>query len=375
MSHTRETLHQPTDTIEHDGYRHLPGPEPYPPGSPKHAILVAELEKLAATSPTFVEGFGPIKWDRWPDDLDLELARPEISEIPNRPLDKTPLVPTSLHKRKERQTGTVDECPRAVRRWIEDGDKMQGAWLPCKSRTCGYCKEATDERDIARVMHSLGNDPAYLLEVDAGEWDKIRKRAQRAEVATVKMGTQSGHDRIVVVTTDPEIVPGARKVPDSEIVRLIRERPPGGAIPTEADQYEGDGHGHLGRKQRHRPRVETHLSGPGLISVREWEAEGSPGERVKRRTAKMSRLVTIETATICAEILGARVERHGLTVTVHAAWDSPAGVILRRWSKDPDGSLEWSRMLYDARTATGEVPTEEVPLEVYDRQLSLEAIA
>jgi len=338
-------LHQPTDTIEHDNYPDAHGPEPFPPGSPEALALAVELDRLA------------------------------ISKIPNRPLAKTPIVPTSLHKRKERQTGTVDECPRAVRRWIEDGDKMKGAWLPCKSRTCGYCKDATDERDIARVMHSLGNDPAYLLEVDAGEWDTIRKRAQRAEVATVKMGTRSGHGRIVVVTTDPEVIPGARKVPDAEVVRLIRERPPGGAIPTEADQYEGDGHGHLKRKHRHRPRVETHLSGPGLISVREWEAEGNPGEKVKRRTATMSRLVTIETATICAEILGARVQRHGLSVTVYAAWDSPAGVELRRWSKDPDGSLEWSRMLHEAKTATGEAPTEEVPLEVYDRQLSLEAIA
>jgi len=50
-------------------------------------------------------------------------------------------------------------------------------------------------------------------------------------------------------------------------------------------------------------------------------------------------------------------------------------VALRAWSKDPDGSLSWSRMLHEADTAQGVQPVEEVPDEVYDRQLDMHALA
>ncbi len=325
----KKRLHQPTDTNSnptHDGYRHIPGPEPFPPGSPEALDLAVELERLTKNQ--------------------------KRVETPGQ----THFVPTPLNRdRKEVSGHTLDECPRATRRLIADEDSVIAVWLPCNARTCGYCRDAIDERDAARLAYSLrDSETIYLAEIPAHHWERTRKRAQRAGAVAVKMASATDHDRVIVVSSEP-LTNQARPASMGEVVEAVQNRPtwaPG--------------------------RVKT--SGPGLVSVPEWDrmlTERDKGPHHEETPAEtMAPGVTVELLTIAAAALKIpyRIEGAG-SVRLASRWDDSRMVALRAWSKDPDGSLSWSRMLHEADTAQGVQPVEEVPLEVYDRQLSLEAIA
>jgi len=64
---------------------------------------------------------------------------------------------------------------------------------------------------------------------------------------------------------------------------------------------------------------------------------------------RLHQSVTPETLTFAAEALGIDTEQHGSTVTIHAAWDDPRTIAIRRWAVDP---VRFSRAaLHEASTS------------------------
>lgn len=230
------------------------------------------------------------------------------------------------------------------------------AWLPCRARTCGYCREVKDEDDLARFAYSLRDYPdLYLSEIPTKHWERTRKRATRHGFKAFKMATPAGHDRIEVVSTMP-LTAKSRPASMGDVKEALDRRPtwaPG--------------------------RAKT--SGVGLVSVPKWEQIVSEREQRAHSEAEaetMSPLVTIELLTIAAAALKIpyRIESAG-TVRLATRWEDSRMVALRAWSKDPDGMLSWDRMLHEAKTAQDARPPleAEVPMEVYERQLAFSGVA
>lgn len=288
------------DQILHDEYRHIPGPEPF----------ADDAEVLA------------------------ELARIEAQNTPDQGF-----VTGSLLKSLQRETGTFDRCPRATRRLIADGSSTVAVFLPCKSRTCGFCKEDIDERDVARISASLGEGVIYLATVPRTHWDRIRKRAQRRGVEPVKMPSATDAELMEVLSPEP-ITEDFEPVSMEKVVDLVKRRPPWS-----------------------KGRVKT--SGPGLIPVKEWD-EIETGAKAATETLEMHESLTMADVALCAEILQIETTEEGpYQLRLLAPWDDPRMVALRKWAQDPDGSLEWHRMLWDSETAQGVRPVEEPPIEAY----------
>lgn len=318
-------------TLYHDGYRNLPGPEKFEPGSENDRRFQAWNQQLQ-----------------------------QNTENRTKSAPEQELVPVSLYEenRKEK-SGQLDECPRATRRFIEDGDSTIAVWLPCDSRTCGYCKDAIDERDAARIAYSLREAPTlYVATVPVAAWDRIRKRAHRAGAVAVKMGSSTAHDLIEVVSSEP-LTDHTHVAGMGEIVRRIRERPPGS--PPAA-------------KGKQRGRSEVHTTGPGLVTVKEWQTmeRGPKVDRTEVRTFDMHPTVKVEEVVIVAEILKipVKVERD-YQVRLRAHWDDPRMVGLRAWASQPRGRDTWSQMRAEAEYEQG-VLLEEPPMKVYEAELELE---
>jgi len=329
-----ESIPQPTDRNDepvHDGYPNISGPTPFRPGTEQYRRFQAEIRQLRQNTE-----------NRRKTALEQEF------------------VPVSLYEenRKEK-SGQLDQCPRATRRFIEDGDSTLAVWLPCDSRTCGYCKDAIDERDAARLAYSLREAPTlYLTTIPVASWDRIRKRAHRAGAVAVKMGSSTAHDLIEVVSSEP-LTDHTHVAGMGEIVRRIRERPPGS--PPAA-------------KGKQRGRSEVHFTGPGLVTVKEWETmeRGPKVDRTESRTFDMHSTVRVEEVVIVAEILKipVKVERD-YQIRLRAHWDDPRMVGLRAWASQPRGRDTWSQMLAEAEYEQG-VLLEEPPMEVHEAELEEE---
>lgn len=318
MSPTTETIHQPADRFT--GYEHL---EP-----------IAEVHVL----------------DQPPDWLaEFEALHRKALEQPKTPSDQG-FVPKPLVREKDRGIGTVDQCPRAVKRLIADGDSTLAVWVDCDSRTCGHCRPFIDARDLDRIARSFDGETPYVATVPASSWDRVRKRAQRAGVVAVKMANPAGHELITVVSSSP-VTSEAKPATPAQVADLVEHRPtwaPGRAM----------------------------TSGPGLMTVKEWEQvqgrEHTPA--VPAESVDMHHSVDIEYIEAAAEVL--RIEyRTGLNqIRLLAAWDDSRMVLLRRFVRDPNGTEEWSRMLAEAETAQGVRPMEEPPDELY-HQIALGEMA
>lgn len=286
-----------------------------------------------------------------PDYVDRRSGDPEpfadddriLAELERIEAENTPdlgFVRVSPSKKKDRDTRTIDQCPRAFRRVIDDGSSALAIWLPCKARTCEYCRPAIDERDAARLVASLADaETFYRATIPVASWGRVYKRAQRKGAVAVKMQSAASHDHIEVVSSEPVTV-DARPVSTGEVVDLVEHRPPWAP----------------GRAR---------MSGPGLISVADWEERTNP-TKPEARAVTMHHSVTADDVEVAAEVLKIPTAREGpYQIRLLAPWTDPRMVALRAWVQDPNGSLEWSRMLWEAEVAQGARPIEDPPLDAY----------
>ena len=268
-----ESIPQPTDRNDeprHDGYRHLPGPERFEPGSENDRRFQAEDRQLQ-----------------------------QNTENRPKPAPEQELVTESLEEDRNRDSVSSSGCPRAWRHYVDDAEATLALDMPCRSRTCEWCKEDADRRDLLRIKHSLElvGPNVYIAHVPLSSWPRLRQRAHRAGACAVKMPTPRGHDLIVVASSEP-ITDNAHRGDLVELAQLVEKRPPGG--PPEKGHRAG----------------RTMTSGVGLITVTEWEtieqgrdlADLEPAEIPEEDKVDPRKWITIEAAS----------ELKGVTVgTVH----------------------------------------------------------
>jgi hypothetical protein len=195
--------------------------------------------------------------------------------------------------RSSRPRGGSPSCPNPVMLQAEDGDVIRSTTKPCASRTCPECQDTVDTRDTARILASSPHDDLYHAQVPHASWDRHRLRANRHEVHLFVKMASADFGYIEVITDDPDILKEAQLILPDKVEALVRARPLGTSI---------------------------HLSGRGLISIKDWER---PQEEVARRVwvGPPRHKVSLETEAELAEELGLDFFQNQKSITYFHTWE------------------------------------------------------
>ena len=149
MSHTRETLHQPTDRIRHDNYPDHQGPEPFPPGSPE-ARRLAEL----------VDEQTP--WSRHHSPNSQNREPPKREPRKGLPTDYRGISDRREHCRS----------PKGLK--LEETGGARSEYLIAGCQLCEACKGWARELDNVRISEALGSLVWFTIPDD--RWETVRQK-------------------------------------------------------------------------------------------------------------------------------------------------------------------------------------------------------
>jgi len=145
-------LHQPTDTNSnptHDGYRHIPGPEPFPTGSPEARRLTELVDEQTP-------------WSRH------HSPNSQNREPPKREPRKG--LPTDYRGISERR----EHCrsPKGLK--LEETGGARSEYLIAGCQLCEACKGWARELDNVRISEALGSLVWFTIPDD--RWETVRQK-------------------------------------------------------------------------------------------------------------------------------------------------------------------------------------------------------
>ncbi len=150
-----KSLHQPTDTIEHDNYPDAHGPEPFP----DDLAVLAELDRLFANE------------------------RIPRKDPPKRPPSKTPI--RGIHSLRRCQT------PKGLVLSAENGAEI--VTVPC--RDCPGCRLWDQLLDVERIEEAI--DPVVTI-VTEGEWNATVQRIKRRNLDYMQIPLPNARRALII---------------------------------------------------------------------------------------------------------------------------------------------------------------------------------